>query len=92
MATEAGRHQLYEKISDEWGQEHAEELMSYLPPVGWADVATKQDLELLRAELRGEIAGLRTEIEKGFAGQLKWIIGLMVAMTTIFSFVTSHLH
>jgi hypothetical protein len=34
MPTEAGRHQLYEKISTEWGQEHAEELMSHLRPVG----------------------------------------------------------
>ncbi len=103
MATEAGRHQLYEKISTEWGQEHAEELMSYLPPVGWADVATKQDLKLLSAELRieiekvrsevgGKIAGLQSETRDGFVGQLKWIIGLMIAMTTIFSFVSSYIH
>jgi len=83
MATEAGRHQLYEKISTEWGQEHAEELMSYLPPVGWADVATKQDLTLLSAELRAEI-------EKGFASQLKWTIGLMIAMTGIFSAISAY--
>jgi hypothetical protein len=66
MPTEAGRHQLYEKIATEWGQEYAEELMSYLPPVGWADVATKQDLKLLSAELRAdlgrEIANVRTEL------------------------------
>jgi hypothetical protein len=93
MATEAGRHQLYEKISTEWGQEYAEELMSYLPPVGWADVATKQDLKLLSAELRGEIttlaAELRGEMQKGFASQLRWIIGTMIAMTGIFSFIVS---
>jgi hypothetical protein len=84
MATEAGRHQLYEKISTEWGQEHAEELMSYLPPVGWADVATKQDLNTLTALLRAETSTLaaelrlemvtgfetlRAEMHKGFADQ-----------------------
>jgi hypothetical protein len=70
MATEAGRHQLYEKISTEWGREHAEELMSYLPPVGWADVATKQDLDmqtaLLRAEMATGAAELRSEMATGF--------------------------
>lgn len=31
-------------------------------PVGWADVATKQDLRALEAALRGEIAVLRGEL------------------------------
>jgi hypothetical protein len=51
MPTETGRHRLYEKIKEQWGEEHAAELMSYLPPVGWADVATKHDLAALAAKL-----------------------------------------
>jgi hypothetical protein len=106
MATEAGRHQLYEKISTEWGQEHAEELMSYLPPVGWADVATKQDLDtqtaLLRAETATGFERLRAEMHKGFADQreglntqLRWILGIVltafVGLTGLFTAIVNWL-
>lgn len=41
--------------------------MDYLPPVGWADVATKSELHLLGSELRVEMGDLRTEMRVGFA-------------------------
>ena len=89
MPTEAGRHRLYEKIKEQWGQENADELMSYLPPVGWADVATKQDLRLLSAELRLEFEGLRAEMHNEFATQLRWIMGIIltafVGLTGLFA-------
>ena len=34
------------------GSERAATMMSLLPPVGWGDVATRHDLELLRDEIR----------------------------------------
>jgi hypothetical protein len=93
MATEAGRHQLYEKISTEWGEEHADELMSYLPPVGWADVATKHDLDTQTTLLHNEIvmlgSELRAELHKSLASQLRWILAVMVAMTGIFGLIVS---
>jgi hypothetical protein len=52
------------------GREEATTLMSLLPPVGWADVATKHDLDSLRIELRAEIGQLRGEL-RGEIGQLR---------------------
>jgi len=59
MPTEAGRHRLYETIKEQWGEQNADELMSYLPPVGWADVATKGDLDALRVATKQDLETLR---------------------------------
>lgn len=44
-------------------KEAADTLMELLPPVGWADVATKTDLQHLRDELKGDIQNLREELK-----------------------------
>ena len=49
--TEESRHRLYPRLEGLLGTEEATTLMEYFPPVGWADVATKRDLDSLRREL-----------------------------------------
>ena len=49
---ERARHELFLRVERELGPEAAETLMEMLPPVGWADVATKQDLVLLKADVQ----------------------------------------
>lgn len=44
---EKTRHRLFSKLEAVLGTEDATALMEHLPPVGWADVATKQDLARL---------------------------------------------
>lgn len=51
------RHSLGQRAREVLGKKEGATLMEMLPPVGWADVATKQDLKLLETSLRGEIRG-----------------------------------
>ncbi|HEX8803914.1 MAG TPA: hypothetical protein VF743_06965 [Acidimicrobiales bacterium] len=47
---ERARHELFQAVQDHLGPHHTDTLMSLLPPVGWADVATKHDI--LEADAR----------------------------------------
>ncbi|MDQ3757580.1 MAG: hypothetical protein M3394_07010 [Actinomycetota bacterium] len=62
--TEQSRHELYRHLIETMGEKRAATLMAHLPPVGWADVATKQDIDHLR-----ETMALRFEtITRRFEG------------------------
>jgi hypothetical protein len=60
---ERARHELFRRLEQVLGAESAETLMELLPPVGWADVATKRDLDALeeRMNLRFELIDQRFE-------------------------------
>lgn len=45
LVTEYERNQLFVWFEEHMGKERAATIMSLLPPVGWADVATKHDLD-----------------------------------------------
>jgi hypothetical protein len=66
MATEGERVRLFEEFAQATSRQSAEVLMSYLPPEGWADLATKADLRALGGELRAEMAEGFGEVEKRF--------------------------
>ena len=48
---ERARHELHSRLEENLGPEPAATLMEYLPPVGWADVATKHDLAQLEQRI-----------------------------------------
>ena len=61
--TEASRFQLRTAIGQILSEEVADTLMELLPTVGWADVATKTDLQHLHDELKADILNLRNEFK-----------------------------
>ena len=59
--TEDVRRQLYETVRQHLGETAAEQLMAVTIPPN-VQLASKQDVELLRAEIRRDLADLRTEL------------------------------
>ncbi len=60
---ERSRHALFARLEEVLGSEEAATLMEHLPPVGWADVATKRDLDQLSVETKHVIDRLDSKLE-----------------------------
>jgi len=65
------------------GPERAAIMMDLLPPVGWGDVATRSELDLMRSELRAEIkcgnADLLLKLCFGMVASNATLVGLVLA-------------
>ncbi len=83
------RHHLHELARQSWDDVAADTLMEMLPPVGWADVATKRDLDALEERMNYRFDGLRHEMDalrfelRGemhalHARTLRWILPTML--------------
>ncbi len=59
---EGARHQLFKRLEETIGEQEASTLMSHLPPVGWADVTTKTDLEVLRAQTAADLHRMESRL------------------------------
>jgi hypothetical protein len=60
--TEKSRHELYRRLEEILGPDEANTLMEHLPPVGWAAVATKDDLQQLESRIDTKIDNLDARI------------------------------
>jgi hypothetical protein len=86
--TESDRHQLFAWFEEHMGKDRAATMMSLLPPVGWADVATKRDLDAFADRLRADMQELRADLQRTFVtwllaaqGAVVAAIGLLLALT-----------
>ncbi len=82
--TEESRHRLYQRLEEVLGVDQAAVLMEHLPPVGWADVATKRDLDAATAltskDLQTYAVATRHDVEMAVAG-LRLEIGALAEST-----------
>lgn len=88
--TEYERHQILQWFQEQMGPERGEIMMRLVAPVGWGDIATTHDLQVLEgrldarfvsleASLRGEMAELRGEMAE-LRGDMVALRGEMVGM------------
>lgn len=97
---EARRLALHEAAAhNHWNAEAALTLMELLPPSGWGDVVRRSDLDGLeqRMDLRFQLVDQRfaalqdhldARIERALNRSLRWMVGMMVAMTGVFGAIT----
>lgn len=67
---ERSRHKLHAKLEEVLGPEEAAVLMEHLPPVGWADVATKRDLDQLAIATKRDLESLEYKVRAAFREEL----------------------
>ncbi len=70
MSTRSDRFALYEMMRAAWGEPLASAMMQAIPPMAPDDYATKQDIEHLAVQVRGEMSELRGEL-KGEMSELR---------------------
>lgn len=79
--TEKQRHDLFTRIEETLGPEHATTMMELLPPVGWADVATKRDLDAVADRLEARLGTKFATWLFAAMGVQTAVLGLVIGLT-----------
>lgn len=90
--SEQSRHAMYVRLESALGQEAALILMEHLPPVGWADVATKRDLDHLHTQIQRDLAvataELRSELYDRTTAQTRTLVFAVLGSSAAMAAVT----
>ena len=74
--SEAARSELYTGLSEVLGQDRAETLMSAIPLHDLDEVATKSDIQALRAEIKADFVRLTLVLIGGLLAVIATLIGV----------------
>ena len=69
VISEASRHEMHTKLEEVLGAQVAATMMEHLPPVGWADVATKRDLDANQVLMKRDLDALQVLFESKLDAQ-----------------------
>jgi hypothetical protein len=75
---ERRRHALHTAAQRQLGDEEADTLMELLPPVGWADVATKQDIAAIEQDIVASENRLYAMMHADFRQQTLHLMTILV--------------
>ena len=91
VVDERSRHELYRRLEEVLGPDVATTLIEHLPPVGWADVATKHDLAGLEhwiderfTRVDESIKAATADLRAAFEHELRTVEQGLRAQTTTF--------
>ena len=78
--SEAQRFAMHTELRKVLGEEVADTMMEYMPPVGWSDVARKSDIDRLEQRL-DQVDQRFEQVDKRFAGLVGglWALGTITA-------------
>jgi hypothetical protein len=81
--TEQARHRMYKHLEELMGAEDAGTLMEHLPPVGWADVATKRDIEMLELKMDNLELRFEAKLANALRSQTFTMLGGFAVLNTL---------
>ena len=76
---ERTRREMYEQLEAVLGAQTADALMEHLPPVDWAEVATKSDLAAMRVDIEALEYQVLAQMHREITRVIMWFVPTMLS-------------